>query len=306
MFFGTRKPKLSFKKAKKKESLFGSLIWALCITVFIRTLFFDNFHVPSGSMKSTLLIGDKLSIAKYSYGYSKYSIPFALIPFRGRILKFGTPERGDIVVFKIPSDGKTNYVKRLIGIPGDRVQVKNGELYLNGKGVERIEVEKFVDVDGSEIQRFIEILPNGKAYYTLDTMQDSVGDNTEEFFVPKGKYMFLGDNRDNSLDSRFDLGFVDENLLLGKVKVVFFSSAAALLNPFKWGHIRWGRVWTYPDKEAGNKYKHYVKDLDEKKQRFKDNMQNVDQKNAVHYKTDCAGKRVMQSRTLQDLISSKT
>jgi signal peptidase I len=235
------------KKEKKKENTLKSMLSALALVIIFRSLFFDNFHVPSGSMMPTLLPGDKLTASKYQYGYSKYSFPFALIPFEGRILK-RLPERGDIVVFKYPSDTRINYVKRLIGLPGDRVQVLNGVVFLNGEAVKRTAISDFIyDGDGKAYKQFIEELPNGVHYNVLDEFDDLIVDNTPEYLVPEGHYFMMGDNRDGSKDSRFqEVGFVPYENLLGTVKLLFISSPNSLLNPLKWNKIRTNRIFKVP------------------------------------------------------------
>lgn len=241
-----------FAKKSKKKDYFLIPLYALIIAVVFRSFLFDNFHIPSGSMKNTLLIGDKITVSMYSYGYSRYSFPFGLAPIKGRIFQKNKPERGDIIVFKLPTDKSTNYVKRLIGLPGDKIQVARGELYINGERAKR-EFNGFVQDDeiGFKIQlsQFKETLPNGKSYNILKFYTNGEGyvDNTIEFIVPEGHYFFMGDNRDFSKDSRFsDVGFVDEELLLGRVERVLISSPSSLLNVFDWHNIRFNRIWKKP------------------------------------------------------------
>ena len=188
------------------------------------------FIVPSGSMEPTLMIGDEIAAAKYAYGYSRYSLPFGIAPdFRGRILG-GPPVRGDIVVFALPRDPSQVYVKRVIGLPGDRVQMKEGRLYLNGEAVPRQPVgpvEVALDGERARAMKYVETLPNGRAH---DIIKFSSGplDDTAEFVVPPHAYFMMGDNRDNSLDSRVSpeeggVGFVPAENLIGRVDRVLFS-----------------------------------------------------------------------------------
>jgi len=224
---------------------------ALLIALIFRSLFFDNFHVPSGSMKPTLLIGDKIIVSKYTYGYSRYSFPFGLAPFSGRIFA-DEPQRGDIIVFKLPSNKRINYVKRLIGLPGDAIQVKDGLLYINNEAVKLEKLAEFedkIDKETFKIEQYAETLPNGVRHLVLDSYKGSFADNTPVFKVPQGHYFFMGDNRDNSQDSRFEeVGFVPSQLILGKVRRIFVSSENSLLNPFAYHKIRFKRSFSNPYK----------------------------------------------------------
>jgi signal peptidase I len=232
-----------------------TIFYALLIAGVIRTLFFQPFFIPSGSMKSTLLIGDFLFVNKMAYGYSRYSCPFSMCPFSGRILGH-EPERGDIIVFKHPVS-KVDYVKRLIGLPGVRIQVKDGILYINDvaapqqpKGVFTEVKEKQgsmahmprcsnapVAIRGTcEKQLFTETLPNGVKHDILNIGTD-YADNTGVFTVPEGNYFFMGDNRDNSEDSRYPqsvggVGYVPFENLIGRADRVIFSSAGKSLLAF--------------------------------------------------------------------------
>jgi signal peptidase I len=230
------------KKAPEKESageLARSLIIAIVLALIFRSLAFEPFYIPSGSMKSTLLVGDYVFVSKYSYGYSKYSFPVALPLFDGRILKT-EPKRGDVIVFKLPADNSTNYIKRLIGLPGDKIQVTNGTLYINGAEIPKKRIENFLDKDEEgnvvDIPQFIETLPNGVEYRVLDQTAHGGLDNTDVYEVPNGKYFFMGDNRDNSQDSRVldKVGYVPEENLLGPARWIFFSSSQSLLKFWKW------------------------------------------------------------------------
>jgi signal peptidase I len=203
------------------------IVQALLLALVIRTVLFQPFSIPSGSMMPTLVQGDYLFVSKWSYGYSKYSFPslkpwIGYLPFEGRIIAMA-PTRGDVIVFRKPGDEETDYIKRLIGLPGDRVQVKDGILFLNDVAVPREAAGEFTAEDGSKVQQFTETLPNGVSYLTLDLSPNSTGDNTREFVVPPDHYFMMGDNRDNSLDSRFDVGYVPAENLVGKAQVIFFS-----------------------------------------------------------------------------------
>lgn len=197
---------------------------ALILALVVRTFLFQPFTIPSGSMKSNLLIGDYLFVSKYSYGISKHSFPFGLDLFNGRILA-SEPERGDVAVFKLPSNTNIDYIKRVIGLPGDTIQMKQGVLFINGAEVTKTRIEDYRDAEsGDVIANYKEVLPNGVEYTTLDVFT-SEGDNTGVFEVPAGHYFMMGDNRDNSLDSRFDVGFVPFENFVGPAKVIFFSVA---------------------------------------------------------------------------------
>ena len=207
------------------SEILSIVVQALLLAVVVRTLLFQPFSIPSGSMKPTLLIGDYLFVNKYSYGYSKFSIPFSPDLFSGRIWE-DKPERGDIAVFKLPSNTDIDYIKRVIGLPGDKIQVIEGVLHINGTAVKRERKGTYKDDESfrnSEVPIYVETLPNGVSYDTLDLSPRSEGDNTKVFEVPKGHYFMMGDNRDNSLDSRFDVGFVPFENFVGPASMVFFS-----------------------------------------------------------------------------------
>jgi signal peptidase I len=220
------------EKEAKEESWFGettrTIIYAVLIAVVIRTFAFEPFKIPSESMLSTLKIGDYLFVSKYSYGYSKHSFPFSAGPFSGRI--FGdVPERGDVAVFKKPIGEPVDYIKRIIGLPGDTVQVKGGVLFLNGEAVKRERLDDYVDRDWygnlRRIPRYRETLPNGKSYITLDMVSQSTADNTDLYTVPADHVFGMGDNRDNSTDSRFlsQVGYIPVENLVGRAEFLFFS-----------------------------------------------------------------------------------
>jgi signal peptidase I len=207
------------------------VIQALILALVVRTLLFQPFNIPSGSMKSTLLVGDYIFVSKYSYGYSRYSLPFGVPLFHGRIWS-APPERGDIAVFKLPRDDSTDYIKRVIGLPGDRIQMKDGVLYINDAAVKRERVDDWVTTDGEgreqRVARYQETLPNGVSYLTLDLDPNGFEDNTDVYEVPPDHYFMMGDNRDNSTDSRVPptsggVGFVPFENFVGRAEIIFFS-----------------------------------------------------------------------------------
>lgn len=215
------------------------IVQAIILAVIIRTLFFQPFSIPSGSMRPTLLEGDYLFVTKWAYGYSRHSMPFSPNLFSGRI--FGSdPERGDVAVFKFPPNPSVDYIKRIVGLPGDRIQMKQGVLHINGEAVKRDKIGQIDNPDITEqnfpVDVYRETLPNGVAYDTLDITPNSQGDNTREFVVPPGHFFAMGDNRDNSSDSRFSVGFVPAENLVGRATYVFFSIAggASPLEIWRW------------------------------------------------------------------------
>jgi signal peptidase I len=227
----------------KKSGGFGEtvsvIVQALLLALVIRTLLFQPFSIPSGSMRPTLLEGDYLFVTKWAYGYSNASLPFSPNLFDGRI--WGSePERGDVVVFKFPPDPSLDYIKRVVGMPGDTIQMRDGVLHINGEPVVRELVGEITDEDVTEMTRPVEVwretLPNGVSYDTLDLTPNSIGDNTREFEVPAGHYFMMGDNRDNSTDSRFSVGYVPYENLVGRANIIFFSIAggASPLEIWRW------------------------------------------------------------------------
>ncbi len=224
-----------------------TVIYAVLIAVAVRTAAYEPFNIPSGSMKPTLLVGDYLFVSKFSYGYSRYSLPFSLPLIPGRIF-FSEVERGDVVVFKLPTDNKTDYIKRIVGLPGDRIQVVNGILHINGQAVKRKQVDDFIDRHaGGNVRRtprFIETLPNGRSHAILEANGDrGAHDNTEVRTVPAGHYFAMGDNRDNSADSRV-IGFVPAENLVGRAEFLFFSVDGDVWKLWKWAQsVRLDRMF---------------------------------------------------------------
>ncbi len=221
-----------------------TVVYALLIALFLRVLFFQPFTIPSASMEPTLLEGDYIIVSKYSYGYSKNSIPFSPPLFKGRIFE-RQPTRGDVIVFKLPRDGHIDYIKRLVGLPGDRIQVIGGVLQINGRPVPRKPLTPVMMDSGygftRNVERYEETLPDGKKIITYDFGPDGDVDNTEVFVVPEGQYFFMGDNRDNSLDSRVapeagGVGFVPAENLVGKAQIIMLSwnKGASLFKPWTW------------------------------------------------------------------------
>ncbi|MGI9386129.1 MAG: signal peptidase I [Methyloligellaceae bacterium] len=226
------------------------VIHALILAMIVRVFLFQPFNIPSGSMKSTLLVGDYLFVSKFSYGYSKYSF-FNLDLFDGRIWS-DKPKRGDVAVFKLPRDNKTDYIKRVIGLPGDEIRMQNGVLYIDGKAVPKKRVDDFVSTNyagrRARIRQFEETLPNGVKYFVLDSDPNGSFDDTNVYKVPDGHYFMMGDNRDNSTDSRaqYAVGFVPHENFVGRAEVIFFSADQywSLFAPWRWlSATRWSRIF---------------------------------------------------------------
>ena len=253
------------EKAGGLAETIRTVVYAVLIALVVRTFAVEPFNIPSGSMIPTLLVGDYLFVSKFSYGYSKHSFPFSLGFFSGRILS-GMPERGDVAVFKYPGDqgqgvNRTDYIKRIVGLPGDTIQVIDGILQINGKPVERIKVGDYVQGGGGAYRTgtlYIEVLPNGRRHEIVETTDNGQSDNTPVFKVPAGHFFMMGDNRDDSLDSRTALVFstgpaaqlgwyVPAENLVGRAEFIFFShdpSAAGWLEPWKWPQaIRFSRFF---------------------------------------------------------------
>ena len=214
-----------------------TLFYALVIALIIRTFLIQPFFIPSSSMEPNLLVGDRLFASKFDYGYSKHSFPFSLGPISNRILS-NVPDRGDVIIFK-PPHTNLDYIKRLIGLPGDRIEVRNGNLIINSNLLEyeNIREDSKVLKNGRVIKINVlkETLPNGISYEIYNYLDGSPGDNTKEFVVPENHYFFMGDNRDNSNDSRF-WGTVEFNRLVGKAQIIFFSTedGSTILEFWKW------------------------------------------------------------------------
>jgi signal peptidase I len=228
-----------------------TLFYALIIATIIRSLIIQPFYIPSSSMEPNLLVGDRLFVTKYSYGYSKHSFPFSPPILEKRIL-FNQPKRGDVVVFKTPADNRTDYIKRLIGLPGDQIQFIDSNLYINNSEVLKSKISKsdkiFCGKTNINVFTFEELLPNGKKHISV-YLKDNTFQNSDTFIVPSDHYFFLGDNRDCSKDSRFltSVGYVHKNNLVGKAQFIFFSSnksVASILSFWKWNKsIRFDRFF---------------------------------------------------------------
>ena len=228
-----------------------TLFYALIIALIIRSFLFQPFYIPSSSMEPNLLIGDRLFVSKYSYGYSRHSLPFSPKIYNKRIFA-KRPKVGDIIVFKTPADNRTDYIKRLIGLPGDAIQILNGDLYLNDLKITKRKIEDSLNIKcGNEILNanfYEEILPNGTKYVAV-YRKDGTMLNTDRFVVPENHYFFMGDNRDCSKDSRFlsSVGYVNFNNLVGKGQIIFFSNSieeGSFLKFWKWNKsVRFDRIF---------------------------------------------------------------
>ena len=226
---------------------FKTFFYALLIAIFIRSLFLQPFYIPSSSMEPNLLVGDRLFVTKFSYGYSKHSFPFSPSIFDGRFI-YKSPKRGDVIVFKTPADNRTDYIKRLIGLPGDTIQFIDGNLYLNNNLILKtiISNDDTLYCGNSKIKviTFKEKLPNGKSYIA-SYRQDYTFQNSDKFLVPDNHFFFLGDNRDCSKDSRFlsEVGYVHEDNLVGKAQIMFFSSNSRIGSIFKFW--QWSKIMRF-------------------------------------------------------------
>lgn len=241
---------MSRKKSSEFGELFRTVFYAILIALVVRTVAYEPFNIPSGSMIPTLLVGDYLFVSKYSYGYSRYSLPLGLPVIPGRIMD-EEPERGDVAVFKLPGQESVDYIKRVIGLPGDTIQMRSGHLYINGQQVPRDYVGDFSyrDDRGNVYtqRKYRETLPNGNSYDVLIISDTYHSSNTPEFVVPEGHYFMMGDNRNNSIDSRFpQVGFVPYVNLVGRAEVLFFATdgSARIWEVWKWpSALRWERFF---------------------------------------------------------------
>jgi signal peptidase I len=246
-------------KSETKTRSFGAeaadtaktIILALLIALVLRVVVFEPFTIPSDSMEPGLHTGDYVVVSKWDYGWSRHSIPLGLPLFHGRVLERQGPRRGDVIVFKLPRDLTQNYVKRLIGVPGDRIRVSGGTVFVNDRPVDQTNVGLTRDPgspDVTVLQR-IEHRPDGRAYTTFDRGPDHDGDDTQTYVVPEGHYFMMGDNRDNSLDSRWPpmamgVGFVPAENLVGQARFVLLSwHGASLWKPWTWANIDFSRVF---------------------------------------------------------------
>ena len=233
----------------KENSFFSnikSIVLAIFIALLIRSFIAEPFNIPSGSMKPNLLVGDFIFVSKWSYGYSKHSLPFS-IPLIPKKIFSKFPKRGEIVVFKTPEDNRTDYIKRVIGLPGDKIKIINGEIYLNDNIILREKTTDFIDNDINVSMKRIRKYKEHHAelsFEILDIMDNGIADNTQLFQVPEGYFFVMGDNRDNSQDSRFQsVGFIPFDNLVGKARFIFFSLQ----------NSRFLEIWKWPRSIRGNR-----------------------------------------------------
>ena len=230
-----------------KKFLFENLLtifYALIIAIIIRSLLIQPFYIPSSSMEPNLLVGDRIFVTKFSYGYSKHSFPFSPPIFEGRFF-YKKPKKGDVVVFKTPVDNRTDYIKRLIGVPGDSIQFIDGELYINDLQVFRNKINESKEIycgnENLDVNYFEEKLENGRKFVTVYRKNFSY-QNSDKFIVPDDHFFYLGDNRDCSKDSRYlsSVGYVHKDNLVGKAQIIFFSSDArigSILEVWNWNKL---------------------------------------------------------------------
>ncbi len=237
--------------ASETGEIFKTIVFALLIAMVLRIFLFQPFTIPSASMEPNLYEGDYIVVSKWSYGFSKHSIPFSPPLFDGRIMG-SAPKRGDIVVFKLPRDNKTDFIKRVIGLPGDRIQMIANKLYINDKPVQDVVVSRteIEDIFGPRpVTEVRETLPEGKSFMTQDFGPGNDLDDTPVYEVPAGHYFMMGDNRDNSIDSRVEqssgVGMVPAENLVGKAQIILFSwkPGSSLWNPVSWFNVRLDRFF---------------------------------------------------------------
>ncbi len=237
---------------KSKNNFFSnvkSIFIAIFIALLIRSFVAEPFNIPSGSMKPNLLVGDFIFVSKWSYGYSKHSLPFSIPIIPNKI--FGNlPKRGDVVVFKTPQDNRTDYIKRVIGLPGDKIKIIEGQISINGNLIARKKTEDFIDIDSKgdtkRIKKYLEYFKESEVE-VIDITNNGIVDNTEEYIVPDEHFFVMGDNRDNSQDSRFinTVGYIPKENLVGKAQFIFFSlENSRFLEIWKWPKaIRFDRLF---------------------------------------------------------------
>ena len=237
------------KKPNGIWELAKTVVWAVLIATMVRTTSYEPFNIPSGSMKPNLLVGDFIFVSKWSYGYSRHSLPFSIPLIPGKILS-NTPERGDVVVFKTPENNRVDYIKRVIGLPGDKIEIKNGIIFINGSEILRKKLNDFIDTDNKTSNKRVRMYNEyffNKEINILDITDNGIADNTQLFNVPENHFFVMGDNRDNSQDSRFisTVGFIPYENLVGKAQFIFFSlENARFLQIWKWPNsIRYERIF---------------------------------------------------------------